>query len=79
MAVDCKTLSLKKLQMYGFGIPGQGFYSFSIPEAKAKEAAATGLITILEGEATEERLDKELKHLVKEDWDFKVRKMDLHD
>jgi hypothetical protein len=76
MAVDCKSINLKRLQMFGFGILGQGFYSFNIPKAKAKEAAATGLLTILEGEASEERVDKELKHLVKADWDFKVRKMD---
>ena len=76
MAVDCKLVNLKKLQKFGFGIPGQGFYSLNIPEARAKEAATTGLLTILEGEASEERVDKELKHLVRSDWDFKVRKMD---
>jgi hypothetical protein len=79
MAVDCNAFGGKKLQMFGFGIPGQGFYSFNIPETKAKEAAATGIITILEGDASEEKLDRELKHLVQGDWDFKVRKMDLQE
>jgi hypothetical protein len=62
--------------MFGFGIPGQGFYAFDIPGAKVKVSHATGLITVLEGEASEEKLDKELKHLVREDWDFRVRKVD---
>lgn len=34
------------------------------------------MLTILEGEASEERVDKELRHLVRPDWDFKVRKLD---
>jgi len=52
MAVDCKFAS-KKLMMYGFGIPGQGFYAFDLPEAKGKINQATILITVLEGEANE--------------------------
>ena len=36
MAVDCKLVNLKKLQKFGFGIPGQGFYSLNIPEARAR-------------------------------------------
>lgn len=63
---DCKTFGSKKLQMFGFGIPGQGFYSFNIPKAKVKVSSASGLIIVLEGDATEEKLDKELKHLVRE-------------
>lgn len=54
--------------MFGFGIPRQGFYAFDIPGAKVKVSHATGLITVLEGEASEEKLDKELKHLVRVDW-----------
>ena len=37
---------------------------------------ATGLINILEVDASEEKVNKELKNLVREDWDFKVRQMD---
>jgi hypothetical protein len=75
MAVDCKDLT-KKIQMFGFGIPGQGFYSLNIPEAKVKVIATSGPLTILEGDAIEEKVDRELKHLVKEGWDFRVRRMD---
>lgn len=67
MAVDCKAFWGKKLQMFGFGIPGQGFYSINIPETKVKEAAAIGIITVLEGDALVEKLDKELKNLAQGD------------
>lgn len=75
MAIDCKDNS-KKLKMFGFGIPGQGFYSFNLPESRGKVNQITGILTVIEGEASEEKVDKELKNLVRENWDFKVRKMD---
>jgi hypothetical protein len=64
MGAECKGGGNKKLKMYGFGIPGQGFYSIDIPEVEVKSYQATGLLTIIEGEATEEKIDQELKHLV---------------
>jgi hypothetical protein len=72
MVVDCR--SSKKLKICGFGFPGQGFYSINIPEAKVKTNQATGFLTVLLGEANEEKIDQELKNLVKGDWDFRVRK-----
>lgn len=77
MAVDCKTADAKKLKMFGFGIPGQGFYAMNFPEDKIKTHLATGLLIILEGDANEEMVDQELKHLVKEKWDFKVKQIHL--
>lgn len=65
--------------MLGFGIPGQGFYALNFPEAKIKTHQSTGLLTILEGEAFEEKVDKELRHLVKEKWDFKVKQIHLQE
>lgn len=65
MAVDCKKFS-KQLRMYGFGIPGQGFYAMNFPKEKVKTSRATGVITILQGEASEEKLNRELKNLVNE-------------
>jgi len=76
MAVDCQNMGSKKLNMYGFGIPGQGFYVFDLPEAKGKINQAIEIITVIQGEANEEKLDKELKNLVKENWDYKVRRID---
>jgi hypothetical protein len=65
MAIDCKIN--KKLKIYGFGIPGQGFYAIDIPEAKLKVSQATSFLTVIEGEATEDKIAKELKNLVKGD------------
>lgn len=79
LAVDCPNKGSKKLKMYGFGIPGQGFYAFDFSISKGNINQASGLITILEGEANEDRLDKELKHLVKESWDFQVRRIDRNE
>ena len=71
MAVDCRIN--KKLRICGFGIPGQGFYSIDIPETKVKINQATGFITVLEGNASEDKIDQELKNLVRGDWDFRVK------
>jgi hypothetical protein len=65
--------------MYGFGIPGQGFYALNFPEARIKTHQATGLITILEGAAVEEKIDKYLKHLVREKWGFRVKQIHLQE
>jgi hypothetical protein len=73
MGADCK--NTKKLNMYGFGVPGQGFYSIDLPNSKGKIYQATGILTVLNGEASEEKIDNELKNLVRDSWDFKVRNM----
>lgn len=52
--------------MYGFGDPGQGFYSINFPKDKVKTYQAIGLLTMLEGDASKEKLDKELSNLVME-------------
>jgi hypothetical protein len=62
------------MRMFGFGIPGQGFYSFEIPDKGVSEKFS-GLIVIQKGEANEEKIAEELKHLVKDDWDFQVKKI----
>lgn len=76
LAADCYA---KRLKMFGFGIPGQGFYAFNFPEVSTKVIHITGLVTILEGELSEDKLDRELKNLVMEKWDFKIRKIDLQE
>lgn len=74
MAIDCKENS-KKLRMFGFGIPRQGFYSINLPKSRGKINQVTGILTVTNGVASEEKIDKELKNLVRDNWDFKVRKM----
>ena len=78
MAVECSSLHKKRLKMYGFGISGQGFYSIEIPD-KEKPNKFSGLITVLEGIPTGDKLDEELKNLVDEKWDFQVREMSKKD
>jgi len=79
MAMDCKKFEFKKIKMFGFGVPGQGFYTMNFPEDRIKTHQNTGLLTILAGEATEERVDSELKNLVKEEWDFKVKQIHIQE
>ncbi|CAD6266520.1 unnamed protein product [Miscanthus lutarioriparius] len=75
MTIDYKSSDTKKINTFGFGIPGQGFYALIFPEAKIKTHQSTGLLTVLEGEACEEKVDKELKNLVRDKWDFKVKQI----
>lgn len=74
MAADCKAES-KKLRMFGFRIPGQGFYALNFPESRVKSHQSTRLLTISAGDASEEKVDKELKNLVNEKWDFQVKQI----
>lgn len=48
LAVDCKHVNSKKPQMFGFGILGQGFYSFTIPIEIVRDTSASGIITNLQ-------------------------------
>ena len=72
MAAECASFHKREIMMYGFGIPGQGFYSMEIPY-KGDKAQHGGLIVVQEGEATEEKLEEELKNLVKAYWNLQVR------
>lgn len=75
LAADCKTFS-KTLKMYGFGIPCQGFYAMNFPEEKVKASKPTGIITIHQGDASVDKVDKELKNLLHDSWDLRVRQLD---
>ena len=78
MATECADLHCKKLKMFGFGIPGQGFYSLEVPDAEQVEKFG-GLISVTEGNATAEKLERELKNLIKPDWDFRVKELDRNE
>ena len=73
MAAECNSMLSRKLKMFGFVVPSQGFYSIEVPD-KVKSEKFSGLISVLVGEATEEKVADELKNLVNEKWDFQVRK-----
>lgn len=61
-AHDC--LDKIELKNCGFGMPGMGFYSIHIPisEQSDNNGEVTGLMTVLEGEADERRIEIELLH-----------------
>lgn len=71
-AVDCIQ---HKIQLFGFGIPWQGFYSLDIPEPQVKINQAIGVVVVQEGDADEERLNEELRLVVNEKWNFQARKI----
>lgn len=74
MAADC-AMTKRKIQPFGFGIPGQGFYSIDIPEPQVKYSQTTGVVQVLEGVADEEKINEELKLVINDKWDFQARKM----
>ncbi|GJM99562.1 hypothetical protein PR202_ga16674 [Eleusine coracana subsp. coracana] len=64
------------IKPYGFGIPGQGFYSLKIPGvAEHKSEVPTGLIKIISGVASENELEGELKTFIDNNWDWKAKKI----
>ncbi|CAL4907167.1 unnamed protein product [Urochloa decumbens] len=75
MAIDCAQSQSRKIKMFGFGVHGQGFYAIEIPDKK-KDEKFGALIVVQDGVASEERIAKELQHLIKADWDFEVKKLE---
>lgn len=72
MASECEGLKRHKLKMYRFGIQ-QRFYSILIPEAIQQTRENVGLITILDGEPDEGKIDDELKNLIDRKWNCQVK------
>jgi hypothetical protein len=54
--------------MFGFAIPEQGYYSIKIPGGDEPEKA-TCIIQVLQGEASEKKIEEELKNLISSQWD----------
>lgn len=75
MVAECGIARKSRIKMFGFGIPEQGFYSVEVLGAKPDSENTLGLVTVLEGEASASKVDKELKNLIDEEWDFKVRQL----
>jgi hypothetical protein len=74
MAAECGGSFSKKMKMFGFGFPNKGLYSFELLE-KDSSVNFSGLVIVQEGEATEDKLTRELKHLVREDWNFQLKQI----
>jgi hypothetical protein len=77
MAAECHIQ--RKMRLFGFGMPEQGFFGIDISENKEQMAGLVASIHVLEGEPDEEKLEEELKNLVQENWEFRVRRVDKFD
>ncbi|CAO2177896.1 unnamed protein product [Urochloa humidicola] len=64
------------MHMYGYGFPGQSFYCLKLPD-QPKQATTdhVGLLTIESGEANVERIEEELKHMIDDKWQWKVKRI----
>ena len=62
--------------MRGFIVLGQGFYSLNIPAVEEQKSLEhVGLLQIVSGEASVAKIEDELKNLVDDKWEWKVRKI----
>jgi hypothetical protein len=64
----------------GFGVDGRGFTCCEVPEEELLSPAPNAAMVILEeGDLSAEQLEDELKDLVEEDWEWRVRKINQTD
>ena len=65
IAPKCPSAKVNKgLKLCGFGMPGQLFYSMTIPVEQAEvDKSIRAIVTVLEGRGTRFRIDTELKYL----------------
>ncbi|CAO2142823.1 unnamed protein product [Urochloa humidicola] len=76
VASQCPQAQGCQIKMMGFGFPDQGFYSLQIPEAKAIPVSENlACIYVESGEATSAKIEEELKHLIDDKWDWKVKQI----
>ncbi|CAL5084352.1 unnamed protein product [Urochloa decumbens] len=76
VASQCPQAQGCKIKMMGFGFPGHGFYSLQIPDVKTVPISENlACVTVESGVASSERIEEELKHLVDDKWDWKVRQL----
>lgn len=76
IAARCPMTKEASMHMYGFGFPRQGFHCLKIPGmAKQQVSEHQGLITVGKGGMSEGKMEEELKHLIDEKWQWKVKKI----
>jgi hypothetical protein len=80
IAVECVDYHSKfgDLKMFGFVIPDQGFYSMKILVDK-ETLKAVCIIQVLQGEASEKKIEEELKNVINRQWDWQVKQMDSNE
>jgi hypothetical protein len=70
LAAKCPSNLSLTMNLYGFGFPGQGCHCLKIPGVNKQPTKAenVGLIRIKSGNASVEKVDKELQHLIDKSW-----------
>ena len=68
MAAECS--EKHQIRLFCFGIPNSGFYSMEIPYLQVKQSQAVGMVLVHQGDASEAKLNEELKLVVNDRWDF---------
>jgi hypothetical protein len=64
------------LKLYGFGIPGQGFYNFHLPtEKEVRKKEVLGILQINSGQTSPAMIERELQHLYSEVPKWTVKKL----
>jgi hypothetical protein len=68
------------LRIYGFGLPGNGFYIIHIPaEKEVKKKEVLGIMSIKSGQASVGVIETELKHLFREVPQWTIKKLTEED
>jgi hypothetical protein len=77
MAAECNEFHSKggELQMFGFALQDEGFYSIQVP-GESSSMKASSIIQALQGEANEKKIDDELKILINRKWNWQVKQVE---
>ncbi|TVU14073.1 hypothetical protein EJB05_37519, partial [Eragrostis curvula] len=76
ISTNCPASKGCSMHMYGFGVPGHGFYSLKIPGFTTQQPSVpTGLVKIITGSATEKSLAEELKLFIDSNWNWKAKRI----
>lgn len=77
IATKCPSARVKKgMRLYGFGMPGQLFYSLTVPVENVEvDNSIRAIVSVLEGRGTKFCVSTELKYLADVEWDWQVKRL----
>jgi hypothetical protein len=77
LAAECLDFHAKsrELKMFGFAIVDQGFYSINIP-GEEEYSKASCIIQVLQGDASEKKIEDELMNLINNKWEWQVKQVE---
>lgn len=82
MSTNCpRSKENKGLRLYGYGLPGQLFYSIQVPieDEEVANSPILALMTVIEGKGTVNNVTIELQYLINSTWDWQVKKMNSNE